>query len=226
MVNVSWHTPLFNLTKNIGTKRSFCWRKTRQAYWASTRKRAHSTYRHHCHNSCSPSHLVVCLKKDFFQVSTQFYHMDFHFIVIFICFIVEGTWKVGAKVERHWYAYKSLSIEWYYISRLAVSQSVKEVVQSLVDDGLVQYDKIGSSNCCVSFTHSSWYPHICASISYFRLLPVFWSFPSQQGALVGSEISCFWFCTESSISSSDAEQIGRFQRSSRELSRPANGTTC
>jgi len=29
----------------------------------------------------------------------------------------------------------------------AVSQSVKEVVQSLVDDGLVQYDKIGSSNC-------------------------------------------------------------------------------
>jgi len=33
------------------------------------------------------------------------------------------------------------------LTRLAVSQSVKEVVQSLVDDGLVQYDKIGSSNC-------------------------------------------------------------------------------
>lgn len=29
----------------------------------------------------------------------------------------------------------------------AVSQSVKEVLQSLVDDGLVQADKIGSSNC-------------------------------------------------------------------------------
>lgn len=28
-----------------------------------------------------------------------------------------------------------------------VSQSVKEVLQSLVDDGLVQADKIGSSNC-------------------------------------------------------------------------------
>lgn len=28
-----------------------------------------------------------------------------------------------------------------------VSQSVKEVLQSLVDDGLVQGDKIGSSNC-------------------------------------------------------------------------------
>jgi hypothetical protein len=28
-----------------------------------------------------------------------------------------------------------------------VSQSVKEVLQSLVDDGLVQYDKIGASNC-------------------------------------------------------------------------------
>ncbi len=30
-----------------------------------------------------------------------------------------------------------------------VSQSVKEVLQSLVDDGLVQGDKIGSSNCTV-----------------------------------------------------------------------------
>ena len=28
-----------------------------------------------------------------------------------------------------------------------VSQSVKEVLQGLVDDGLVQGDKIGSSNC-------------------------------------------------------------------------------
>ncbi|KAH9935617.1 meiotic nuclear division protein 1 [Fomitopsis serialis] len=40
-----------------------------------------------------------------------------------------------------------------------VSQSVKEVLQSLVDDGLVQADKIGSSN-------------------------FFWSFPSQRGAMM------------------------------------------
>lgn len=32
-----------------------------------------------------------------------------------------------------------------------VSQSVKEVLQSLVDDGLVQGDKIGSSNCALCF---------------------------------------------------------------------------
>ncbi|KAK7472550.1 Meiotic nuclear division protein 1 [Stygiomarasmius scandens] len=44
-----------------------------------------------------------------------------------------------------------------------VSQSVKEVLQSLVDDGLVQSDKIGSSN-------------------------FFWSFPSQQGALIQSRL--------------------------------------
>jgi hypothetical protein len=31
-----------------------------------------------------------------------------------------------------------------------VSQSVKEVLQSLVDDNLVQMDKIGSSNCKVA----------------------------------------------------------------------------
>lgn len=31
-----------------------------------------------------------------------------------------------------------------------VSQSVKEVLQSLVDDNLVQMDKIGSSNCTCS----------------------------------------------------------------------------
>ncbi|GLB37077.1 putative meiotic nuclear division protein 1 [Lyophyllum shimeji] len=45
-----------------------------------------------------------------------------------------------------------------------VSQSVKEVLQSLVDDGLVQGDKIGSSN-------------------------FFWSFPSQQGAMVQARLS-------------------------------------
>jgi len=30
---------------------------------------------------------------------------------------------------------------------LKVSQSVKDVLQTLVDDGLVQADKIGASNC-------------------------------------------------------------------------------
>jgi len=45
-----------------------------------------------------------------------------------------------------------------------VSQSVKEVLQSLVDDGLVQGDKIGSSN-------------------------FFWSFPSQRGAILQGRLN-------------------------------------
>jgi len=45
-----------------------------------------------------------------------------------------------------------------------VSQTVKEVLQSLVDDGMVQADKIGSSN-------------------------FFWSFPSQQGVLVQGRLN-------------------------------------
>ncbi|OBZ70846.1 Meiotic nuclear division protein 1 [Grifola frondosa] len=45
-----------------------------------------------------------------------------------------------------------------------VSQSVKEVLQSLVDDGLVQSDKIGSSN-------------------------FFWSFPSQRGAIMSNRLA-------------------------------------
>ncbi|KAI0074403.1 meiotic nuclear division protein 1 [Panus rudis PR-1116 ss-1] len=45
-----------------------------------------------------------------------------------------------------------------------VSQSVKEVLQSLVDDGLVQGDKIGSSN-------------------------FFWSFPSQRGAMMQNRLN-------------------------------------
>lgn len=44
-----------------------------------------------------------------------------------------------------------------------VSQSVKEVLQSLVDDNLVQMDKIGSSN-------------------------FFWSFPSQRGAIMQNRL--------------------------------------
>ncbi|KAG8213803.1 meiotic nuclear division protein 1 [Butyriboletus roseoflavus] len=44
-----------------------------------------------------------------------------------------------------------------------VSQSVKEVLQSLVDDGLVQSDKVGSSN-------------------------FFWSFPSQRGSILRNRL--------------------------------------
>ncbi|KAF8482915.1 meiotic nuclear division protein 1 [Russula ochroleuca] len=44
-----------------------------------------------------------------------------------------------------------------------VTQSVKEVLQSLVDDNLVQMDKIGSSN-------------------------FFWSFPSQRGAIMQNRL--------------------------------------
>ncbi|KAK7692583.1 hypothetical protein QCA50_004213 [Cerrena zonata] len=45
-----------------------------------------------------------------------------------------------------------------------VSQTVKDVLQSLVDDGLVQADKIGSSN-------------------------FFWSFPSQRGAMMQNRLN-------------------------------------
>lgn len=45
-----------------------------------------------------------------------------------------------------------------------VSQTVKEVLQSLVDDGLVQADKIGSSN-------------------------FFWSFPSQHGTMMQNRLN-------------------------------------
>jgi len=45
-----------------------------------------------------------------------------------------------------------------------VSQSVKEVLQSLLDDGLAQMDKIGASN-------------------------FYWSFPSHHGALLDTKLS-------------------------------------
>lgn len=49
-----------------------------------------------------------------------------------------------------------------------VSQSVKDVVQSLVDDGLVDTDKIGQFVC-------------------------FWAFPSKAGATVGeNDLCCFY----------------------------------
>ncbi|KAL0072357.1 Meiotic nuclear division protein 1 [Marasmius tenuissimus] len=62
-----------------------------------------------------------------------------------------------------------------------VSQSVKEILQSLVDDGLVQADKIGSSNCMFS-AFVRWDRYDSASV-------VFWSFPSQQGALIQNRLS-------------------------------------
>ena len=73
----------------------------------------------------------------------------------------------------------------------AVVQSVKEVLQSLVDDNLVQSDKIGSSNCTVCS------PVILPNHFLFRLmgglhpnaLAVFWSFPSQRGAIVSHVVS-------------------------------------
>ncbi|KAF7321465.1 Meiotic nuclear division protein 1 [Mycena kentingensis (nom. inval.)] len=48
-------------------------------------------------------------------------------------------------------------------SKGIVSQSVKEILQGLVDDGLVQTDKIGACN-------------------------IFWSFPSQHGALLQHQL--------------------------------------
>lgn len=49
---------------------------------------------------------------------------------------------IGAEVPR-----ESLIDNLELTTHPLVSQSIKEVVQSLVDDGLVQSDKIGSSNC-------------------------------------------------------------------------------
>lgn len=59
---------------------------------------------------------------------------------------------------------------------MTVSQTVKEVLQSLVDDGLVQADKIGSSNCKTQIDLRA----LLTSLS----VAVFWSFPSQRGSMV------------------------------------------
>ncbi len=82
-----------------------------------------------------------------------------------------------------------------------VSQSVKEVLQSLIDDNLVQSDKIGSSNCrWLASRHSvsrsiddynfnaatrslACFAHVGLTDSD-RVHAVFWSFPSQRGAIV------------------------------------------
>jgi hypothetical protein len=47
-----------------------------------------------------------------------------------------------------------LPLVFVLLSAILVSQSVKEVLQSLVDDNLVQSDKIGSSNCASLFLPS------------------------------------------------------------------------
>jgi hypothetical protein len=49
-----------------------------------------------------------------------------------------------------------------------VSQSVKEVLQSLVDDGLVQADKIGSSNCKLRGTSTRMVANIGQSSGAFH----------------------------------------------------------
>jgi len=64
-----------------------------------------------------------------------------------------------------------------------VSQSVKEILQSLVDDGLVSADKIGSSN-------------------------FFWSFPSQRGAIAQSRLD-----TVKEVSKSSEGQLVEIQAS-------------
>ena len=63
------------------------------------------------------------------------------------------------------------------LTRFAVSQSVKEVVQSLVDDGLVQYDKIGSSNCTYSVVSRFREGHIT------RVYQSSGAFPRNKGLL-------------------------------------------
>lgn len=67
-----------------------------------------------------------------------------------------------------------------FVDHCLVSQSVKEVLQGLVDDGLVQYDKIGASNCIIFLFFSS-------RLSLL-IIQVFWSFPSERGAIVGAYI--------------------------------------
>jgi hypothetical protein len=60
--------------------------------------------------------------------------------------------KLGPKMKgigEIWLFFHGI-VHFFFLTRVfmfLVSQSVKEVLQSLVDDNLVQMDKIGSSNC-------------------------------------------------------------------------------
>ena len=81
-------------------------------------------------------------QKDFYQVLYALVHWhNAHFRHL----SVKGIGETRTEDERDWYD-RCLNDNGVLQSRL-VSQSVKEVLQSLVDDGLVQGDKIGSSNC-------------------------------------------------------------------------------
>jgi hypothetical protein len=59
-----------------------------------------------------------------------------------------------------------------------VSQTVKDVLQTLVDDNLVELDKIGISNC--ERNHD-----ITLKVTHL-LFVVYWSFPSARGSAVRS----------------------------------------
>jgi len=85
------------------------------------------------------------LQKDFYQVVYALIHWhNAHFRH----WPAEGIGETRTEDERDWYDRFLFSTNENMFSILhLVSQSVKEVLQSLVDDGLVQGDKIGSSNC-------------------------------------------------------------------------------
>ena len=57
---------------------------------------------------------------------------------------------IGDYLQYLFLAIGSVHVALHNEAFFPVSQSVKEVLQSLVDDNLVQADKIGSSNCKVA----------------------------------------------------------------------------
>ena len=89
-------------------------------------------------------------------------------------------------------ASRAISVYW----RVLVSQTVKDVLQGLVDDGLVCAEKIGASNCERVSPLGAVLAGLRSLLSfdaYGRLLRVelvYWSFPSQNGSMVNA--LCFW----------------------------------
>ena len=80
--------------------------------------------------------------------------------------IAQGAGETRSQDERSGYVYaRFTSSSRVQVCVWPVSQSVKEVVQSLVDDGLVQMDKIGASNCEYNgvLTNSNWYSVLTAA---------------------------------------------------------------
>ncbi|KAF4621435.1 hypothetical protein D9613_000676 [Agrocybe pediades] len=98
--------------------------------------------------------------KDFYQVSLL-YSQRFDLNITFNQ--LKELEKLGPKLKGIGEYCPIMGAYTHLIPRTKVSQSVKDVLQSLVDDGLVQADKIGSSN-------------------------FFWSFPSQHGVLVQARL--------------------------------------